>query len=160
MSAGNLQDNETIFTLSEMQMRKLNIFTTCIQICTTWSCGFLTSQPTVMKFSQKTENELFNTIWKRFSLKGDNHFCCTTQRTLIGGQGLGGGFLCVWWWVLCLFVCLGGLLVCFCLVDFYWVVGLFVFCLFLVLGLFFCIAVKPITQTIGLFEYFISCHQD
>lgn len=91
MSAGNLKDNETIFILPEMQMRKLNIFT-CIQMCTTWSHGFLTSQPTVMKFSQKTENELFNTIWKSFSSKGDTHFCCITQRTLLGGQRLWGGF--------------------------------------------------------------------
>lgn len=94
MSAGNLKDNETIFILPEMQMRKLNIFT-CIQMCTTWSRGFLTSQPTVMKFSQKTENELFNTIWKSFSSKGDTHFCCITQRTLLGGQRLWGDFVVV-----------------------------------------------------------------
>lgn len=34
----------TIFYTPARQMRKLNIFT-CIQVCSTWSHGFLTSQP-------------------------------------------------------------------------------------------------------------------
>lgn len=38
---------------------------------------------TAMKFSQKTDHELFSNIWMRFSLNGDNYFCYTIQGTLV-----------------------------------------------------------------------------
>lgn len=55
-----------------------------------------------MKFSQKTENELFNTIWKSFSVKGD----IFTQITLLGRQRLRGfcGFVVGLFLFFCLFI--------------------------------------------------------
>jgi len=127
MLAGNLKDNEIIFILPEMQMRKLNIFT-CIQMCTTGSCGFLTSQP----FEIQSENRKWiiqHNLERVFLRRVTVISAALHKEPCLGGQRLWGSFV-----VLSLFIYFG-----------VW------------RGLFGS-AVKQITQTIRLFEnfYFLS----
>lgn len=99
-SAGNLRDNVAIFISQQGRWDNwTSLHVSKLLYMITW----ILDKPTVVKFRQKSENELFNTIWKSLSLKGDTHFCCITQRTLLGGQRLWSGFLVffsVYFWVL------------------------------------------------------------
>lgn len=49
---------------------------------------------TAMKFSQKTDHELFNNIWMRFSLNGDNYFCYTIQESSVWDKDFYFHFCC------------------------------------------------------------------